>query len=99
MSDFMARMTGPGRGQIKLNGEDVSGSVVGYDVSARVGEVNCMMLEVRIDEIYVDGEARVVLPQGTEEVLINLGWTPPGVVEVRKYDGGSGSSEGSSPQG
>lgn len=96
MSDFMARMTGPGRGQIKLNGEDISNFVVGYDVTAHAGEVNCVMLKVRIDELYVDGEARVVLPYGTEEILKSIGWTPP---EEVNDDRDTGSAEGSSPQG
>lgn len=96
MSDFMARITGPGYGQVKLNGEDISDSVKGFEVLANAGDTNRVILHVHVHEFHVDGEAEVSVPPRTEAVLRSLGWTPPEEVNDGRD---SGSPEGSSPQG
>lgn len=66
----------PGSGVIALDGEALNG-VRGLDLSAAAGEIPSLTVELLVNEVEVDGEMTVAVPDATREALIALGWTPP----------------------
>lgn len=70
---------GTGRdGRIVLDGHDVSRGVRGFALRAEIGRVTELELELSaVDGATFDGEVRLVIPEGTREALIALGWAPP----------------------
>jgi hypothetical protein len=64
-----------GRGNIRIDGQDVSKAVRGFQLESRVGEVTTLVLDLVMvrAEIEVD---TVIVPQ-TYDLLVRLGWTPP----------------------
>lgn len=66
----------PGSGVIALDGEALNG-VRGLDLSATAGEIPSLTVELLVNEVEVDGEMTVTVPDATREALIALGWTPP----------------------
>ncbi|HEY9418155.1 MAG TPA: hypothetical protein VIQ30_25630 [Pseudonocardia sp.] len=67
-----------GRGRIVLDGHDVSDATRGMVLRAAVGRPTELELDlVVIDDMRLDGEFRVVVPESTREALVALGWTPP----------------------
>ncbi|MGW3847175.1 hypothetical protein [Streptomyces fagopyri] len=69
-------ITGPGRGTVALDGQEIAG-VQGITFGARLDELALVVLDVRVLTATVEGEMIAVLPDGTAETLIALGWTPP----------------------
>ncbi|MFI9339977.1 hypothetical protein ACIG0D_01675 [Streptomyces sp. NPDC052773] len=69
-------VTGPGRGEVILDGERVEG-VRGITFGARVDEMALVVLDVLVPTAQIDGEMIVTVPERTAETLIALGWTPP----------------------
>lgn len=67
-----------GTGSLKLDGKDVSKAVRGFQLASRVGGVTVLTLDLAV---AVDADAHaVVLHPTTHDLLIDLGWTPPGGV-------------------
>jgi len=71
-------VNGSGRGIVRLDGHDVSMGVRGFTLSAAVGEVSRLDLElVLFEDSRLSGDVDVIVPDGTRDALITLGWTPP----------------------
>jgi hypothetical protein len=70
---------GVGRGTITLDGHDVSGAVRGVRLSAEVGSVTEVELDLRLGYAQkVSGsEVQVIIPGDTARALHVLGWTAP----------------------
>jgi hypothetical protein len=63
---------------VEVDGQDVANGLRGYTLRSKAGHMPTLELDLRVFDTEVDGEARVVVPAGTREALIKLGWTPPG---------------------
>jgi hypothetical protein len=74
--DVRINITGPGQGTVALDGQEIAG-VQGITFGARLDELALVVLDLRMLTATVDGEMIAVLPEGTAETLIALGWTPP----------------------
>ncbi|TLQ45766.1 hypothetical protein [Streptomyces marianii] len=70
-------LNGP-HGSVEVDGQDVSHATVGLRLSASVDMTPHLVLELRLDEVTMDGQAQVIVPEGTAAALVTLGWTPPG---------------------
>lgn len=66
-----------GRGSLRLDDTDVSKAVQGFTLSSSVGELTKLTLDLLV---HTSAEAEVVVHPATHELLIDLGWTPPGGV-------------------
>lgn len=73
--------TGAGTSVVKVNGQNIAGVLVGYDISDRVGGIPNVTL-------YLLGTGRVELARAdvrlrpeVAEALVALGWTPPAQAE------------------
>lgn len=71
---------GNGRGNVVINGHDLSDFVVSYDVSGGVGRRVTITLELRANDVTTLGAERpeVLMHPGLVELLQKAGWTPPG---------------------
>lgn len=68
----------PGHGTVRVDGTDISSSITGVTVEARVNDVPRVTLDLRVFETArSDGQAEIIIPDPTRETLIALGWTPP----------------------
>jgi hypothetical protein len=71
--------------QIKLDGADTRIVVGGVDVADQVRGLRLdaepletrLTLDIVVFETEVDGEMTVEIPEGTRDLLLHLGWTPP----------------------
>jgi hypothetical protein len=61
---------------VEVNGVNVANAVMSLDLHAQPLDRE-LTLHVRVDEVVVDGESAVVVPQETHDALVALGWTPP----------------------
>lgn len=70
---------GPGHGRIVLDGHDVSGAVRGFQITAGVGDITRLVLDLNVlDVTRLDSEqTEIMIPDATRDALIALGWTPP----------------------
>lgn len=65
-------------GTVEIDGTDVAGSVRSLRLTAGVGEITELTLEVMPRRIVeFEGDAYVRLNYDFEEFLVKLGWTPP----------------------
>jgi hypothetical protein len=64
-----------GNGSLKLDGVDVSKAVRGFELSSRVGQVTTLLIDL---VVAADADGEVALKPDVHELLIDLGWTPPG---------------------
>lgn len=62
--------------EVIIDGRPLPG-VRSVDVSADVGYIPKVTVELHAHAVHVDGELRFVLGAGTIEALQKLGWTPP----------------------
>lgn len=78
--DVQLQIDETGRGRILLDGRNVTGLVRGVHVDAGVGLVTTVELELAVVVAAELNGARVLagLDAETEELLVELGWTPPG---------------------
>lgn len=67
-----------GSGTIEVDGQDVSGSIRSFTLTAGVGRITELDLEVvpRLVAEF-DGQAFIRLTPDFEAFLTGLGWTPP----------------------
>ncbi|MFE6304976.1 hypothetical protein [Nocardiopsis sp. NPDC057823] len=76
--EFTAEVGPTGRGVITLEGREISNAVSGFTLEAAPGEYTTLTL--RIDAAHTRrlvGQAEVILPDDTVNLLLSLGWTPP----------------------
>lgn len=66
-----------GRGSITVDGIDWSNAVQGVRFSSKVGDTNLMTVYLSAPSVSGKWDTTVALPIEVEEVLIQLGWTPP----------------------
>ncbi len=67
-----------GCGSIRLDGTEVSHFVRGFTLEASIGSVTHMGLDVVVTRAEVEAET-VVVPE-VYDLLVRLGWIPPGGV-------------------
>ncbi len=69
-----------GRAAVEVAGVDVAGSVTRLDLSVEAGpDPAALTLQLRPGLLTtVSGDADVVVAADTAEVVVRLGWTPPG---------------------
>lgn len=67
----------PGRGQIVIDGKDISTAVCGLILHADHKSVPNLQLDLLCPDLLVNGEMQVTIPDRTAAALIELGWTPP----------------------
>jgi hypothetical protein len=66
------------RGGIELDGEDISKTVRGLDVSLRVGSIPEVSLDLLVFELEAEaGKTRVHIVPAVRDLLIAAGWQPP----------------------
>jgi hypothetical protein len=64
--------------ELELDGHDIRNHVSGLTLSAQIGEPVRITLDVPVHKVTeYEGDAVVRLKPELEEILINLGWTPP----------------------
>ena len=64
-------------GTITVDGHDISHCVRGFTLTADVGHLPALDLDVVLHEADVDGQALITIPARTAVLLTALGWTPP----------------------
>ncbi|MEE4546475.1 hypothetical protein V2S66_31485 [Streptomyces sp. V4-01] len=72
--------TGYGQGStVTLDGHDISGALTGLTFAIEVNKPTTATLDLRLYDVteIQDVEARVLVPDGTRDALIALGWAPP----------------------
>lgn len=69
-------LNGP-TGTVILDGQDISHCVRGFTLTADVGDLPVLDLDVVLREGEVEGQAVVHIPARTAELLTALGWTRP----------------------
>lgn len=62
---------------IEVGGHDLSKAVRALAVTAEVGQVPALSLDLVICDGEVEGEVVVTIPEATRDALVALGWTPP----------------------
>lgn len=62
---------------VEIDGVPVEQTVTSLAFSVNARGERRVTLELPWVEAEVSGEARIVLPERTREVLVALGWTPP----------------------
>lgn len=63
---------------VRLDGEDISRDVHGVALQLDGRSVPTVVLDVIVQDINLGvGQAEVRIPDGTRDLLIRLGWTPP----------------------
>lgn len=71
----------PGVGKVAIDGTDIASQVRSLRFSAEVGCRPILSLELAVFDADVTDlrseDAKVVLGQGTADLLIAAGWTPP----------------------
>lgn len=76
-ADITVERVGHG-GTIKLDGHDIAKGVRGFTLTAGVGEVTRLELDLALlDMSTVSGEVKVVIPAEAWDLLERMGWTPP----------------------
>lgn len=65
------------RATVEVDGLDVADITQGADLRIRPDEMPALVLGLTPDEVEVDGEMTVTVPEETAKALIKLGWTPP----------------------
>lgn len=70
------RLHDGGRGTIEVDGQELHG-VTAVVASAAVDERPQLVVQLLLQEIEIDGEMTVTIPDDTAEALAALGWTPP----------------------
>ena len=62
---------------VELDGQSITRSLRGIVLRAEVGDMVTAELDLRYLAAEFDGQAKAVLPDETQAVLKQLGWTPP----------------------
>mgnify|MGYP001590970601 CR=1 FL=1 len=69
--------------RVEVAGTDISNAISGLTLTADAGSLSVLTLTLPIIEAgELDGEARVFIPDETKDLLMSLGWTPPGIVDI-----------------
>lgn len=74
------KATGIGTAEILLNGQDIASALTDLTLTMGVGKVPTATLDLLlIDTTQIqDAETRILIPDATRDLLVTLGWTPPG---------------------
>lgn len=68
----------PGGTQVELDGVDVASAVTGLSLRIGVNDRPTAVVDVVLNELDTELEnPRVVVPDKTRALLVQLGWTPP----------------------
>ncbi len=85
MAKFAVRPDGHGSFAVELDGVDVSEHITTVDLHAEAGrKLPVVKLGVTVFEVEgsTPDNARIVLTPGTDDLLKQLGWTPPAAEET-----------------
>ena len=78
MSTIKITVNQLGRGQVLVDGVDISPAVVSANVDVQAGQRPRLIVELAGYVADVEAEdADLVIPERTREALERLGWTPP----------------------
>lgn len=82
MSKVEIRLPGPGlrRGQLVVDGHDITGDTTGFTLKAGHGEFTRLTVDLRLLEVttFEADHVQVHLAPSTADLLERAGWTPPG---------------------
>lgn len=65
---------------VKLDGEDISKQVRSLSITATAGQLPAVVLDLLVFEIDSEAEegvSEIQVTQGTADLLLRFGWTPP----------------------
>lgn len=78
-------LSGVGRGEILLDGHDVSSEVRGFTIRGDTKGLPALQLDfVERKQIEFEGEVVPVLTDWQRELLVRMGWTPPAIENVER---------------
>ncbi len=63
--------------RFELDGIDITSAIAGVRLDARGCDPCVIELELARVEALIEADADVILPVGTTQALMRLGWTPP----------------------
>lgn len=63
--------------RVEVDGLDVASAALGADLRFRSGQTPRLVLDLSVDDVEVEGEMVVSVPEGTAAALVRLGWAPP----------------------
>ncbi|GHH30229.1 hypothetical protein [Streptomyces rubradiris] len=69
--------TGRAGWAVELDGHDISRALVGLSLKLDSSPLAEARLDVIAEELPIEAQVHVVLPDATKELLVRLGWTPP----------------------
>ena len=75
-----------GTGSFLLDGHDIGGGVVGFDMDTRIGHTPRIRVDLGITATYITGEFDVMMSDYTAGILQRAGWTPPKRPVVIAFD-------------
>lgn len=73
----VATRNGDGAATVILDGLNIADAVYGLEVVFRPDEKATAILSLLPDHTYYQGAVKVRFPKPTEDLLLQLGWTPP----------------------
>lgn len=76
---FEAVVESPSKGTVKVNGQDLSTVIRGFDFSAEVGELPRVVLDLAVhDASRIEAQnVEVIMTTRVHDLLVAAGWTPP----------------------
>lgn len=63
---------------LELDGTDISNATKGLTLTMRAGHLPVAVLEVPVTDLSTETQADVRISDEVCELLVGLGWTPPG---------------------
>lgn len=69
-------------GTVEVDGHDVTRGVQGLTLTAKAGHRPTLTLDMLVNEVELDGETTVTVPEQTAQALTALGWTAPGDLDA-----------------
>lgn len=79
MAKVQLRLDPTGHGSVVVDGVDISRGVQGLSLRSRIDHLTELTLDLAVfdvAELDVEG-ATILVPDGTRDALVALGWTPP----------------------
>lgn len=74
------KATGIGTAEVLLNGHDIASALTDLTLTMGVGNVPTAKLRLLLIDTteFQDAETQILIPDATRDLLVTLGWTPPG---------------------
>ncbi|MFE7099762.1 hypothetical protein [Streptomyces erythrochromogenes] len=72
----------PSGGTVEIDGQDVSHAVRSIELTQTVGSPPQFTIDLNVHEVEMHGVADIRLPHEVQDLLVALGWTPPGTTPL-----------------